>query len=68
MLPVASCQPKQKMEIEPDKKMMWEAACAACREGVVPELLMYLEQDPEVILFQDDESYLVHIAFEAGNI
>lgn len=55
------------MAIEPDKKLLWEDACAAaCGRNDMPELLRCFKQDPELLLFQNEGSYLIHVEFEAG--
>lgn len=39
----------------------------SCRRNDVLELLRCLEQDPELLMLQNERSYIVHVAFEAGH-
>lgn len=46
--------------------MLWDGACVACRSGNVHELLDCLGDDRNLLMTQNDGSYLIHVAFRAG--
>lgn len=67
MSTVLECrQSQQKMTMAADKKVLWVTACVACRRNDVFELLKCLNEDSELLIRQNDGSYLAHVAFEAG--